>query len=38
MAIDELSILKKELPEVFDEKPIPQDWEKDWIIFKVIDP
>ena len=38
MAIDDLSILRKELPEIFDEKPIPEDWQKDWIIVKVNDP
>lgn len=38
MAIDDLSIFNKELPEVFEKYPYPPDWDDEWIFIDVDSP
>jgi hypothetical protein len=38
MAIDDLDILRQELPEVFKNHIIPPDWEEDWFVIPIDDP
>ena len=35
MAITDLSILKTELPEVFQDQKIPEAWQEDWVVVSV---
>ncbi len=38
MAIDDLSDLRQELPDLFDDQRLPSTWEDDWTIVRVDDP
>jgi hypothetical protein len=38
MAIDDLDILRQELPEVFKDHAVPPDWEEDWLVIPIDDP
>ena len=38
MAIDDLDILRQELPEVFKDYAVPPDWEEDWLVIPIDDP
>jgi predicted RNA binding protein YcfA (HicA-like mRNA interferase family) len=38
MAIDDLDTLRGELPEIFDDKPLPPAWEDDWLIVPIDNP
>jgi predicted RNA binding protein YcfA (HicA-like mRNA interferase family) len=38
MAIDDLDILREELPEVFKDYAVPPDWEEDWLVIPIDDP
>lgn len=35
MAIDDLEVLRSEMPEVFEERPVPSTWEDDWVFVPV---
>ncbi len=35
MAIDDLEVLRHEMPEVFEERPVPSSWEDDWVFVPV---
>jgi predicted RNA binding protein YcfA (HicA-like mRNA interferase family) len=37
MAVDDLDILRQELPEVFKDRAVPSDWE-DWLVIPIEDP
>ena len=38
MSIDDLMTFAEESPEVFDARPIPEDWTEDWVVIPVDDP
>lgn len=38
MSVDDISILREQLPEVFQDISLPQNWEEDWLIIPVDDP
>jgi hypothetical protein len=37
MAVDDLSVLRDQLPEVFQER-LPPGWDEDWLIIPIDDP
>jgi predicted RNA binding protein YcfA (HicA-like mRNA interferase family) len=38
MAVDDLDILRQELPEVFTDQAVPVHWEEDWLAIPIDDP
>ena len=38
MAVDDLDILRQELPEVFKDRTVPGDWEEEWLIIPIDEP
>lgn len=38
MAIDDLDTLRHQIPELFDDRPLPSNWEEDWLIIPINDP
>jgi hypothetical protein len=38
MAVDDLDILRQELPEVFKDRTVPGDWEEDWLVIPIDEP
>ena len=38
MAVDDLDILRQELPEVFTDQAVPVNWEEEWLVIPIDDP
>lgn len=38
MAADDIAILKRELPQLFDDQALPGNWDDDWLVVPVTDP
>jgi hypothetical protein len=38
MAVDDLDALRDQMPELFDDRPLPPNWDDDWLIIPIEDP
>src|SRR5436309_8047999 len=38
MAVDDIDRLRIELPELFADRPLPPDWDDEWVVIPVDDP